>query len=172
MGDRRPPPVYRDPESGRTFSVQPRMPSRRRHESDCSGCITGTVIFLFVVVIGVAILSGLAFNNSIASSTSVLLSQSGAIANRPHSVAIDGTSPVAATLPNDLLNYVGRTFYMYSVSAQPHTITILAGTLATTWDGTNTIATLGGAIGDGVTFHVLARDKIVIISNTNAIFSS
>lgn len=152
--------------NGRTFTVE------TAHSNGGYGCITGTVVFLFVVVAGLAVLSGIALDRALYTSSDVTIATSNSILpSSPYAIRIDGTAPVATVLPNDLQAYVGRTFYVYSLSAQAHTITITAGTLTSTWDGTNTVATFGGAIGDGMTFHVLSRDRIVIVSNTNVVFS-
>ena len=175
--------VYRDPQSGQTFLVaQPtaagaqriygsRSSSSSSYMSGAGGCLTGTVVFLFVVVAGLAVLSGIALGQALYTSSTAVLTSAGTLPSSPYALRLDGTTPVAALLPNDLHNYVGRTFYLYSLSAQAHTVTISAGTLTTTWDGSNTVATFGGAIGDGLAFHVLDRDKIVVVSNTNVVFS-
>lgn len=144
--------------------------------SACGGCssgdcIVGSLIFVSVLVIGAAVLAAVALNYSLYSMRFRRYTASGAIDNNPFAIYLDAITPLAMTLPNDLSNYVGRTFTVVSQSAQAHTITLTAGTLTSTWDGTNTIATFGGAIGDSLTFHVFDRDKITVISNTNVVFS-
>ena len=149
-----------------------------KRQSDCCpsactsrDCMAGTLIFLFVVVLGLGVLVGITLNTALYSTQITVYTNDGQIENNPLSFALDSTTALARSLPNDLQSYVGRVFKVYSRSAQAHTVTLTAGTLTTTWDGTNTVATFGGAIGDGLTFLVLARDKIVILSNTNVVFS-
>lgn len=133
--------------------------------------MVGSLIFLAVLVVASAVLGGLALNYSMYTTRFHRYTVDGSIDNSPFAIYLDATTPLAMTLPNDLTNYVGRTFTVVSQSAQAHTVTLSAGTLSPTWDGTNTVATFGGAIGDGVTFHVFDRDKITVISNTNVVFS-
>lgn len=88
------------------------------------------------------------------------------------SVQITANEAISITVPNDLLDHVGRTYTVYSTTAFAHTLEIsTVGPLTTSWDGVNKKATLGGAVGDGLTFVVIDRDKIVVTSNTNVAFS-
>lgn len=135
------------------------------------GWAIGTMMFMFLLAVtalglaiwGIAIANyGLYATNHVAS---------GPILNRPFTHSLAGAAPLAMTLPNDLSNYIGREFKIYATTAQAHTVTIQPGALTTTWDGANTIATFGGAVGDGLTFVVTAIDKIAVISTTNIVFS-
>lgn len=135
------------------------------------GCLTGTVIFSLVLTLGVALLACFALAYSLYPITNTLYTQSGPLKNNPLVGHLDASSSIVLTLPNDLGNYVGRTFTYYSRTAQPHVIEIQSGTLTTTWDGVNTVATFGGAKGDGIVFHVFDRNQISVISNTNVVFS-
>lgn len=97
---------------------------------------------------------------------------SGAILSQPYAAHLDSSAAlIAMTLPNDLASYIGKQYSVYSTTAQPHTITIAGGVHTTTWNGVNTIATFGGAIGDGLTFRVISESRIVIVSVTNVAFS-
>jgi len=76
---------------------------------------------------------------------------------------------LAMTLSDaDIAAMSGREFAIYSETANAHTIT-LSG--SATWDGTNQIATLGGAIGDGLSFRVLPSGALTVTSTTNVVFS-
>ena len=75
------------------------------------------------------------------------------------------------TLPNDLGHLVGIRFRVWSRTAQPHTIRIAAGGLNPTFDGTNKLATFGGAIGDGFVFEVIDRNRIVVEPVRNVVFT-
>lgn len=134
-------------------------------------CMAGTLIFVLVLASAACVLGGFALAYSLYNLDHVVHSVDAVITTSPFAVYLDATTPLAMQLPNDLQNYIGRTFNIYSRSAQMHTITLPAGTLTTTWDGASTIAKFGGAIGDGLTFHVFDRDSIAVISNTNVVFS-
>lgn len=85
---------------------------------------------------------------------------------------LDSTAgPLTMTLPNDLSAYVGKVYRIRSRSAQPHVVRISTGGDNPTWDGTNTLATFGGAIGDGMVFEVVSKDRIVLDPVTNVAFS-
>ena len=74
-------------------------------------------------------------------------------------------------LENDLGSRIGRVYRVWSRSAQPHTVRITSGALATTWDGTSTLATFGGAIGDGFVFEVISKTQTVLLSVNNVVFT-
>jgi len=97
---------------------------------------------------------------------------SGQIQSTPYTAYLDSTAaPTAMTLPNDLTPYIGVERSIISRTAQPHTVTIAAGPLATTWDGVNTVATFGGAIGDAIHFRVIDANHIVVWVPKNIAFS-
>ena len=166
--------LWTDPESGQQYVIKNGNGNGLKTKTACcsSGdCVVGTLVFVFVIAIAAVVLSGIALNYALYGTRFQRYTTSGTILNSPFAVYLDNTSPLAMTLPNDLSNYVGRTFTVISQSAQPHTVTLSSGTLTPTWDGVNNIATFGGAIGDGLTFHVFDRDKIAVTSNTNIVFS-
>ena len=133
--------------------------------------LVGTVIFSLcaaILSLGIAVYT----SNRVSYSTDAKeYTDDAIISTTPFSGHIVATTPITLSLPNDLLNYVGKTFTIYTRTAQPHVISIEVGTLDTTWDGTNKVATFGGAKGDGIVFHVLDRNRISVISNTNVNFS-
>lgn len=136
-------------------------------------CVCGTLGIAIVITIVAIIIASSALCIALYSVNNKVYKVDSVISNSPFSVQLSSTSALAMTLPNNLKDYVGRTFHVYSVTAVPHTITISSiGSLTTSWDGVNTIATFGGAIGDGITFHIIDIDKISIISNTNVVLSS
>jgi hypothetical protein len=135
------------------------------------GCLSGTVIFALVLSLGVALLSAFALSYALYPITNTIYTSNAAIQNSPLVGHIDSSVALTLTLPNDLSEFVGRTFTFYSRSAHPHVIQIQGGTLTTSWDGVNTVATFGGAKGDGLVFHVFDRNQIAVISNTNVVFS-
>jgi len=127
-------------------------------------------IIISLVAIGLAIATFVGLSNVTAAQSYVT---SGPIRPSPYTIFLDSTAaPIAMTLPNDLSSYnVGEEYTVLSRSAQPHTITIEAGALGTTWDGVNKVATFGGAKGDGLIFHVLAKDLVQVTFVNNVAFS-
>ena len=91
---------------------------------------------------------------------------SGNLRDGPFLQTLDATSPLAMTLPADLTPYVGRVYHVWSTSAIAHTITSTVK-----WDGTNSVVTFGGAIGDGLVFAVVAPNRIVIETQINIALS-
>lgn len=83
-----------------------------------------------------------------------------------------GTEALPMTLPGppfaDIDLYLNKNYDIYSTTAFTHNITLSGGA---TWDGSNTVATYGGAIGDGFSFKVVSSTVIVVTSNTNVAFS-
>ena len=133
----------------------------------------GLVILAAVVVIAtiiyVAILNGDVY--SVTKITSYL--SSATIPAKTFTSSLDSTAaPLGMSMLNDLTDYVsGNVYAIYSNTAQPHTVTLIDGVLATTWDGVNTVATFGGAVGDGITFRVISSTNIVIENIINVSFS-
>lgn len=94
------------------------------------------------------------------------------IPTTPQGHYLDSTAiALSMALPNDLSGYVGRVYRIWSRSAKAHIIQIASGGFNPTFDGINKVATFGGAIGDGFVFEVTDKDKIVIISVNNVVFS-
>jgi hypothetical protein len=81
------------------------------------------------------------------------------------------STPIALTLPNDMSEYIGRVYHIWSLTAQPHTVTISTGLAVSKFTGMTGTATLGGAIGDGFVFEVISANHAVILSSTNVVFS-
>lgn len=74
----------------------------------------------------------------------------------------------AMTLPGDLSSYLNDEICVISKTAFAHTITMGAGA---TWDGANQIATLGGAVNDGLCFIVTSATSVFVTVNNNVAFS-
>ena len=136
-----------------------------------SNCAAGTAIFAILLVIGSCVLGGIALSAARYKDTIASYTQSGVISSTPYKIRLDGLSALSMTFPNDLTPYLGATYVISAGTAQAHTVTISAGSISTTYDGVSTIATLGGAIGDGFMVEVISRDRMVILSNTNTAFS-
>lgn len=128
-------------------------------------------VFCFLAVVGSYFLGGIALINARNKDHIASYTTSTQIDNTPYKIRLDGASALAMTLPNDLSGYVGATYVISAGTAHTHTVTIQAGTFSTTFDGVNTIATFGGAVGDLMQLEVIGKDKIVVTSNVNVAFS-
>jgi len=145
---------------------------KRQHAKNCISAIVALSIIAVIAAI-VAIYFGAIATNGVARlETAQSYLTSGVIRHAPYAAHLDSSAaPLGMTLPNDLSDYIGKQYAVYSTTAQPHTITIDGGVLTTTWDGVNTIATFGGAVADGLTFRVIAKNRIAILPPTNVAFS-
>lgn len=136
--------------------------------------LTAAVILIAVMVI-LALVNAVSANNTSSQLlTGVQYVSSGQIQTSYMVQSLSGAgAPLAMVMPNDLVHYVGKQFHIYSTTAQPHVIEIGAGSISTSWTaiGVNRIATFGGAIGDGISFHV-GTDKRIIVTNTNNVVFS
>ena len=131
----------------------------------------GLAFFCFLAVIGVAVLGAVALTNARYKDRIASVTTSGELPSTPYKIRLDGIAALAMTLPNDLSKYVGATYVISAGTANTHTLTIQPGTLSTTFDGSNTIATWGGAVGDLIQIEVIGKDRIVVTSNVNVAFS-
>lgn len=144
-----------------------------KKKTNWAGCVCGTSLIAFVVAAVAIILGAVAIGEAGNLSSQRVYETSIDIQPTPYQIGLgsDSGGALLMTLPNDMYNFVGRRYTINSLNAQMHTVTIDSGTLATTWDGVNKIATFGGAKGDGFTFVVLEKDLIRIESVTNVVFS-
>ncbi len=141
----------------------------RRYRST-RNILISVAAFALVISVVFAVLAGFAYAEAYRYSTPLALYVNQQMPGSPFIFHVGGSAlPVALTLPNDLTPYVGRVYRIWSVSPQIHTLAI-QGT-GTSFDGTNTLATWGGAIGDGLEFEVLQANRIVLISVNNVVFS-
>jgi len=74
----------------------------------------------------------------------------------------------AMTLPTNLGPYVDDEICLISKTAFAHTLTLGVGA---TWNGIDTIATFGGAVGDGLCFIVASPTQMFVVSVINVAFS-
>ncbi|MDB9801158.1 hypothetical protein OAB94_02150 [Flavobacteriaceae bacterium] len=133
----------------------------------CALSILSIAAAIIALAIGILAYGGVGNNITARSYTA-----SGEIAIKPYTAHLDSSAaPIAMTLPNDLTPYIGMVRAIYTTTAQPHTVTIQSGTYVSTWDGINTVATFGGAIGDGLTYRVISKNRITILPPTNIVFT-
>ncbi len=141
----------------------------RRYRST-RNILISVAAFALVISVAFAVLAGFAYGEAYRYSTPLALYVNQQMPASPFIFHIGGSAlPVALTLPNDLTPYIGRIYRIWSVSPQVHTMTIM-GTMST-FDGSSTVATWGGSIGDGIEFEVLQSNRIVLISVNNVAFS-
>lgn len=122
-------------------------------------------ISVFILILSVCALIFAAFQYyAVEDITGVYITQAnGVIPSHPFTTHLSAAAVAQLmTLPNDLSPYIGGPgFTVFSTTAQIHTITIQSGVLSSTWDGVNTVATFGGAVGDGLKFDVISKNRIV-----------
>lgn len=138
--------------------------------SRCYRTATFAAVILAVIVAGIAIGFGIAAYSYYGYFNSPsLISYGGPLPVTPYVFYITASgSPAALTLPNNLANYVGNVYRIWSLTNQPHTITIQG--MGSTFNGAATVATFGGAIGDGFVFEVISANFIRVIQAVNVIF--
>ena len=141
--------------------------NQRRIHFNCALIVLCVAAAVAAVVIGV-----LGYNAASAANSAATIKAAGVLPASPYSVYLDSPSlPLAMILPNTLGDRVGKVYRVWSSSAQPHTIQINAGNEDPTFDGTSTLATFGGAIGDGFVYEVIAPNRIALIAVNNVVFS-
>jgi len=135
------------------------------------GATLAAAVLAVLISIAAAVLGGLAFTNVNYHNGETLIHTPGALPATPYPIYLNqAAAPLGMILPSTLDGRVGNVYRVWSLTAQPHTISIAAGG-GITWDGVNTVATFGGAIGDGLVFEVIAKNKVVVLSVINVAFS-
>jgi len=131
--------------------------------------IAAAILAVLISIVG-ATLGGLAYTNVGRFTGEHLIHSSGPLPESPYPLYLNQAAlPLNLELPIDLSNRVGNVYRVWSLTAQPHTLTIAAS--GATWDGANRVATFGGAIGDGLVFEVTAANRIVVWTVNNVIFT-
>jgi len=131
------------------------------------GCGAGFIFLVFLLAgagLGIGIWAVTRTNPPLTQNSYTISTR---ISANPLSHVVSGGAALQMTLPNDLTHYVGRVYNFDCASTALHRLTFEAGPLSPTYDGANTIAECGGAIGDGFTFKVSSPTLVRIISNTN-----
>jgi hypothetical protein len=98
-----------------------------------------------------------------------VINTSGTLAPSVVGVYITTNSPVVLSLPRDLTDYIGKTYNVDCALAAGHKVQIAPG--GAVWDAAlHTVATCSTA-NSGLTFRVVAKDKIRVISSINVAFT-
>ncbi len=148
--------------------LQARIKSRLNIRSRSYSAIIALSVFGLLIAGIALLLAGLQYTEVYNYSTPKYVLSSQVMANSPYVFYLGGSViPVQLTIPSDLSSYIGKTYQIWSTTAQPHTV---VSTFAS-FDGSATTATFGGSIGDGFVFSVIAPNRMVITSATNVVFS-
>ena len=135
-----------------------------------SAIFAAALVGVIAGVVGSAV-GGLALNGYNNQIQPLQLYVSGVLPTTPFPIYLNSAGgPMSMTMPADLSPYIGTIYRVWSKTAQPHTIVITAG-MGATWDGSATVATFGGAIGDGIVFEVISSNRVAVISVNNVVFS-
>jgi hypothetical protein len=128
------------------------------------GAIIGLAAFAFIcsaIALGVSIYFASNVNNH--TSPKYIYSDMN-MPSSPYAFYLGKDSTVTVDLTisaNDISNYIGKVYRVWSLSNKPHTITCGSGI---TFDGVNSKATFGTDIGDGIVFEVISTTRIAVIS--------
>jgi hypothetical protein len=130
------------------------------------GVITFFAIAAFIIAL-------IAYYSNAFSTTQRVYTVNGVIQTSPANHVLAASIPLAMTLPNNLIEYVGTTFRIDCASPLNHVVSITPGVLTTSWDGTNKVMTcnLGAVGGAGVTFRIITPSLIRIESSKDVVFS-
>lgn len=155
------------------MSLLPRTQAEWAQETKKSRCCrtaTFAAAILAVIVAAIAIGLGSAAYSYYGYFTSpASITGSGLLPSTPYAFYIDSSAiPANMILPNNLSEYVGKVYRIWSRTAQAHTVTISG--LGSTFDGVATTATFGGAIGDGFEFEVISANFIRVTNPVNVVF--
>lgn len=134
------------------------------------GIVVSASILAVIIAVVVAVVAGFSLTYVNYFNSPVPIYNEGVLPATPYVFHLEGSgSPVVLTLPNDLTDRIGNIYRIWSKTNQPHTVTI-TGT-GTTFDGVSTQAVFGGSIGDGFTFEVISKNRIVLGIVSNVIFN-
>ncbi len=148
----------------------PPISSLLKAHSSTRNIVISVAAFALVIAVLSAIMTYYAYSEAYRYSQTAQIYVSSELPISPYTFRVGGSATlVELTLPNNLAPYIGKIFRIWSVSPQIHTLTIM-GT-GSTFDGSSTVATFGGAIGDGFVFEVVTSNLIVVISVNNVVFS-
>ena len=122
--------------------------------------VIAVAVFSLIISVVAVVLAGIAYSY-IFSPSNISVSQPFPTSPNPIYIT-SAANPITLILPNDMTPYVGNVYRVWSETAQPHTVSISAGTLTSTFTGGATLATFGGAIGEGFVFEVISSSRAVI----------
>ncbi len=144
-------------------------------KSDCiaQGIVIGLCYAIAIAALGVASFAW--YKGSFATSQVVYV-VNGAIDASATSHALNRLGgSLSMTMPDNLVEYVGKLYHIDCVTSFAHTIRLFTGTLGPSWDGTSTIATCDAMTATaGFSFVVVKHAPVPfirIISATGVTFS-
>lgn len=125
------------------------------------GCTLATSVLAVLISIAAIVVGVLAYVYLQYHIAPAIIRGSGPIPSSPYVFYVDAAgAPAAMILPNDLSEYVGKVYRIFSRTSQPHTLQ-LSGT-GNTFDGIGSTVQFGGAIGNGLVFEVIAPNFVVV----------
>ena len=128
---------------------------------------------MFVMALVAIVISGAVYMSATFPTSQTVYSDgaAGVLAAWPQNqVLAGGTAPLAMTLPNNVIEFVGKQYTVDCATLPHHTITILGGSLTTTWDGVHKVATCGGPF-TGFSFRVINNNYIRVTASTGVTFT-
>ncbi len=161
--------------------VKPRFGSSSSSDdpdaANCCQCTAKFCLWFSPVVAGAVVTFGVlafvagmwAFYTAQFTTTFTRYTATAPMSSTPSSHVIVADSLVTVTLPNNLVEFVGKTYNVDCGSNFMHVWKLGPGLPQTTWNGADTIAKCGGA-GAGMTFHVVGQNYLRIISSTGMVF--
>ena len=139
-----------------------RVLQKRKPGIKCGGCACVTIVLLTLAIIALTLVSALALNNAANHNTAKVYSASGELQPNPFGQLLSGGgSPLAMTLPDDVADFLHKTYSMTSIDNQTHVLTLPTGV---TFDGGLTVATFDGQIGSSITYRPVLASKIHVVS--------
>lgn len=122
--------------------------------------VTALSIVSFIVVFVI-------WHNTTFSTTQNVYTTSGMLSNFPQNHVLSAAVPLAMTLPNNMLEFIGAEYTIDCPTPVAHSVTIQAGTLTTTWDGVNRKVTCTGPR-VGLSFRVISSSVVRVTSPSSA----
>jgi len=152
----------------------------RADKSFWNWCCLGRCLWFHPLMVGIVftmsvfafVICFFAWNQGAFASTQKVYTIGGAIQTSPMNHVLgtsETTGILAMTLPNNMLEYAGAIYDIDCPTPFAHTITIQAGPLPTTWDGTRRVATC--SFGGGFQFRVISSSAIRVVSATGVTFT-
>lgn len=136
--------------------------------------VVATVIVFSITAFGVSIFANEKANYPTTHRVYSTIGGTQLMQTSPHAHLLASTTGlITISLPNNLVEYVGKLYSVDCVTPFAHVIQIQAGTLTTTWDGTNRKATCNPLVsGAGFSFRVVTQSSIRIIDPRGVTFSN
>lgn len=133
-------------------------------------CVSFDGLLMLLTLAGLVglIIACITLNDLNALNRQAVINQSGQLGAGMTGAYITTNVPVVFTLPADLSAYVGKTYHIDCAYAG-HKVEIAPG--GAVWNALNQLTATCAAAGSGLTFRVVAKDRLRVISTINVVFS-